>query len=121
MTLRHLFCLPLLALWLPAAAMANDPVPSTTSVATAVALREMSWYELMPPVDPEVIKKYESGDLSREEAIAYSKSLGETPVASLDGQKIVIPGYLVPLSMDKDNKAKELLNNTCAYNLLCLC
>ena len=71
--------------------------------------RELSWEELMPPVDEDIVKRFNDGKLSREEAMEYVKELGKTPIKALNNQWVEIPGYLVPLSLDADQKAKELL------------
>ena len=83
----------------------------TKPVATSAnkGLKELSWGDLMPPIDDNIVNQYHEGKLSREQATEYAKSLGETPVKSLHNQRVEIPGYLVPLSMDKHQKAKELL------------
>lgn len=72
-------------------------------------IREINWDELMPPVDEEIVRKYETGEISQEEAIDYVVELGKIPVDSMNQQRVKIPGYLVPLNIDKDQSATELL------------
>jgi len=71
--------------------------------------RELSWHELSPPEDMDMIRKYEAGEITAKEAIAYVEKLGKTPVQSLHNTKVRLPGYLVPLNINKDQKATELL------------
>ena len=70
---------------------------------------ELSWIELSPPVDEEVVRKYEAGEISDEEAAAYVEKLGNIPVQSLNNSRVRIPGYLVPLNVNKDQSSTELL------------
>ncbi len=70
---------------------------------------ELSWHELSPPEDMEMVRKYEAGEITAKEAIAYVVELGKTPVKSLDNVRVRLPGYLVPLNLNKDQSATELL------------
>ena len=72
-------------------------------------LKELSWGDLMPPINDDIVNQYHEGKLSREQAMEYMQSLEQTPVQSFHNQRVEIPGYLVPLDMDEDSKAKELL------------
>ncbi len=72
-------------------------------------IREISWYELLPPEDMDMIRKYEAGEITAEEALAYVEELGNTPVQSLHNTRVRLPGYLVPLNINKDQSATELL------------
>ncbi|WP_257263880.1 DUF3299 domain-containing protein [Endozoicomonas sp. ONNA2] len=72
-------------------------------------VREINWDDLMPPVDEEIVRKYEAGEISQEEAIEYVEALGKIPVDSVNLQRVKIPGYLVPLNIGKDQSATELL------------
>lgn len=71
--------------------------------------REVTWDDLMPPVDQEIVRKYEAEEISYEEALEYMVKLGEIPVESLNQSRVRIPGYLVPLNIDKNQMATELL------------
>ncbi|WP_422445262.1 MULTISPECIES: DUF3299 domain-containing protein [unclassified Endozoicomonas] len=73
------------------------------------AIKEINWDDLMPPVDEDIVRKYEAGEISQEEAIEYIEELGKIPVASMNQQRVKIPGYLVPLNIGKDQSATELL------------
>lgn len=70
---------------------------------------ELSWIELSPPVDEEVVRQYEAGELSDEEATAYVEKLGNIAVQSLDNSRVRIPGFLVPLNVNEDQSSTELL------------
>ncbi|WP_281645959.1 DUF3299 domain-containing protein [Parendozoicomonas sp. Alg238-R29] len=70
---------------------------------------EISWEALMPPVDEAVVKKYEAGEMDREDVMDYMETLGNTPVKTLDKSQVKIPGFLVPLNLDKNQMATELL------------
>ena len=85
----------------------QEKTAKTTAISTEI--KELSWEDLMPPVDDRMVQQYNEGKLSREQAMEYMKKLGETPVEKLDNLRVEIPGYLVPLSLGKDKKAKELL------------
>ncbi|WP_067586719.1 DUF3299 domain-containing protein [Endozoicomonas ascidiicola] len=70
---------------------------------------ELSWDKLAPPVEEDMIKKYEAGEITPAEAIAYVTELGKVPVQSLNETRVRVPGYLVPLNIRKDQTATELL------------
>ncbi|CAM3665123.1 DUF3299 domain-containing protein [Parendozoicomonas haliclonae] len=99
------------ALLLPAtqlqATTATDKVPAKEQ--KAEGLRELDWSELSPPVDEKVVKEFEEGKITYADAMRYMSKLGNTPVQALDKNKVRIPGYLVPLNMDKNQMATELL------------
>lgn len=71
--------------------------------------KEIFWEALMPPVDDAVVKKWEAGEMNREAVMDYMEVLGNTPVMKLDKSLVKIPGYLVPLNLNKDQMATELL------------
>ncbi|WP_020584426.1 DUF3299 domain-containing protein [Endozoicomonas elysicola] len=75
----------------------------------APPVKEINWDDLMPPVDEEIVRKYEAGEISQVEAIDYIVKLGKVPVKDMDQQRVKIPGYLVPLNIGKDQSATELL------------
>ncbi|WP_257253610.1 MULTISPECIES: DUF3299 domain-containing protein [unclassified Endozoicomonas] len=91
---------------LPAVAVQAKPVEKPTTKADAI---EITWDELMPAPDQQVINNYQAGEMGRDEVIAYLDKLGQTPVVKLDKRTVKIPGYLVPLNLDKDQRATELL------------
>ena len=70
---------------------------------------DLDWSDLMPKPDYQVLEDFQAGKLSRELALAYFDDLGTTPVKSMDNIYGRMPGYLVPLNLDKDQKATELL------------
>ncbi|WP_252178986.1 DUF3299 domain-containing protein [Endozoicomonas sp. 4G] len=84
----------------------DKPVEKPTPQAEVI---EITWDELMPAPDQKVINSYQAGDMGRDEVIAYLDKLGQTPVARLNKRKVKIPGYLVPLNLDKNQRATELL------------
>ena len=81
------------------------PVESTTQKKT----KEIQWQDLMPMPDEEIVRMYQDGEIDRETAIKMWEDNGTDPVRELNGTKGRIPGYLVPLNLDKDMKATELL------------
>lgn len=87
---------------------AKTTEPAKSSAPTTDA-KEIMWDELMPPPDQKVIDRYQAGKMERAEVMAYLDKLGVTPVDQMDKQYVRIPGYLVPLNMDKNQKATELL------------
>lgn len=91
---------------LPSVAVQAKPVEKPTTKADAI---EITWDELMPAPDQQVINNYQAGEMGRDEVIAYLDKLGQTPVVKLDKHTVKIPGYLVPLNLDKDQRATELL------------
>ncbi|MGB0360635.1 MAG: DUF3299 domain-containing protein [Endozoicomonas sp.] len=72
-------------------------------------IKELSWDSLSPPVEEEMIRKYEAGEITPDEAIAYVTELGKIPVQSLNNTRVRVPGYLVPLNLQQDQTATELL------------
>ncbi|MTI15352.1 DUF3299 domain-containing protein [Sansalvadorimonas verongulae] len=85
---------------------ANAPAKATGKV---TIYEEITWERLMPPVDEGMVKKWEDGKLSREDVMDYMEVLGNTPVMKMDKTQVKIPGFLVPLNMDKNQVATELL------------
>ncbi len=73
------------------------------------SFKEITWQKLMPPVDENMVKKWDAGELSQKDANAYVTELGNTPVKAMDKSPIKIPGFLVPLNIDKNQMATELL------------
>ena len=74
-----------------------------------VQAKEISWEALMPPVDPVMLEKHNAGQLTPEQVNDYIEKLGKTPGKELDKMVVRIPGFLVPLNMDKNQTATELL------------
>ena len=72
-------------------------------------IKELSWDSLSPPVEEDMIRKYEAGEITPAEAIAYVTELGKIPVQSLNNTRVRVPGYLVPLNLQQDQTATELL------------
>ena len=70
---------------------------------------ELSWLELSPPADEEIVRKYEAGEISDAEAAAYVEKLGNIPVQKLNNSRVRIPGFLVPLNVNEDQRSTELL------------
>lgn len=70
---------------------------------------ELSWLELSPPVDEEMVRKYEAGEISDDAAIAYVEKLGNIPVQRVNNSRVRLPGFLVPLNVNKDQRSTELL------------
>ncbi|MRI32237.1 hypothetical protein EOPP23_04420 [Endozoicomonas sp. OPT23] len=72
-------------------------------------ISEITWEALMPPPEQSMIDRFNAGKLSQEEAMDYMEELGQIPVQKLNSRYVKIPGYLVPLNLDKNQKATELL------------
>ncbi|MET4693149.1 DUF3299 domain-containing protein [Endozoicomonas lisbonensis] len=72
-------------------------------------LRELDWRELMPEPDPKIVEDFQKGKIDRDAIIAYLDKLGNTAVEKMDKTYGKMPGFLVPLNMDKNQKATELL------------
>lgn len=70
---------------------------------------EMDWSEFMPPLDDKILAQFDAGNLSQQEIDDYLDWLGKEKVPSLDGKKVKVPGFLVPLNLDKNSMATELL------------
>ena len=84
------------------------------SIQTGKALDEdnlvnVEWTDLMPTPDPDIVEGYRSGEIDLKETLKYLNQLANTPVENLDGTYARVPGYLVPLNLDKNQKATELL------------
>ncbi|WP_062270036.1 DUF3299 domain-containing protein [Endozoicomonas arenosclerae] len=95
---------------MPVVAVQAKPVEKPAEKPAAkVEAKEITWDELMPAPDQKVIDRYQAGKMERADVIAYLDKLGQTPVEKLDKRTVRIPGYLVPLNLDKDQKATELL------------
>ncbi|WP_263078186.1 DUF3299 domain-containing protein [Endozoicomonas sp. Mp262] len=73
------------------------------------AIKEISWDNLMPPPDQKVVDRYQAGNMEYDEVIAYLDKLGQQTVTEMNNVYGKLPGYLVPLNMDKSQIATELL------------
>ncbi len=102
---KSLILTTLLAL-LPVTTVQAKPVEKPATQAEVI---EITWDELMPAPDQKVVDSYQAGEMSKDDVIAYLDKLGKTPVARLDKRTVKIPGYLVPLNLDKNQRATELL------------
>ena len=102
----------LLGLWLSVQSLAapvpkSDPPPKAAENKSAP--KEVSWSDLMPPPDQLVVERYQAGKMSEKEVDTYLEKLGLKVVSKIDNTYGKIPGYLVPLNMNKDQIATELL------------
>lgn len=87
----------------------TEKKPQVTTPEVKKEIREFDWGELMPEPDQKVVEDYQKGKMDQEAVIAYLDKLGNTPVKDLDKAYGRIPGFLVPLNLDKNQKATELL------------
>ncbi len=108
MITRRLLCRMAVMLMVPLILVDVSSAAEVEGIKNA-SIREITWDDLMPPVDEEIVRKYEAGKISQVEAIDYIVKLGKVPVESLDQSRVKIPGYLVPLNIGKDQTATELL------------
>ncbi len=72
-------------------------------------VRELQWDDLTPAPEPAIINQYNDGTMSQDEVIAYLDKLGLKTVSLMDDVTGKIPGYLVPLNMNDEQIATELL------------
>ncbi|WP_330925557.1 DUF3299 domain-containing protein [Candidatus Sororendozoicomonas aggregata] len=89
----------------------NPETPSKSQQTTEPLsdVRELQWDDLAPPPEPAIVNQYNEGAMSRDEVIAYLDKLGLTTVSSMDNVTGKMPGYLVPLNMNEQQIATELL------------
>ena len=116
-------CIALLILLMTLQMVGCDPAPSspavsTTPDATAKPARTLDWDELMPlDFEPEAL--FEGVDLASladndPQAIALMEKLrqlwDEAPVVeALDGERVRLPGFAIPLEMDGEAVTQFLL------------
>ena len=72
-------------------------------------LKEIAWESLTPPPDPEVVTRYQEGKMSDKEVDEYVQELGEQSVIKVDNTYGKMPGYLVPLNLNENQIATEML------------
>ena len=94
---------------LPAFAGQTPAAVKEKPAKTSTKLAKITWDQLIPPVDPVFIKRYESGDIKPQEITDYLETLGKQSVGSLNGVYTKMPGYLVPLNMNEKQISTELL------------
>ena len=113
--MRFRFRSPLLAamvavLFVPLSApMAQEPEvgarPATP--ATADGVREIDWLELLPPEDLKALEEMpevnHDGQMQMPQVMASTKT-----VPAMDGVKGKVPGYLVPISFDENQRVTEM-------------
>jgi len=96
----------------------NQPIVKKVAEKPSEKVVELSWDDLIPKdalPDQDIVERYNNGEIEDNdpEMIALRKQIKEleekAPVnKKLDGKKVKIPGYLVPVEMDGD-KVKEFL------------
>lgn len=89
---------------------AEEPVIGArpdTSRASESGVRKIDWLELLPPEDlkallemPEIVH---SGEMQMPEVMTSTRT-----VAAMDGVRGKVPGYLVPISFDENQRVTEL-------------
>ena len=72
-------------------------------------VKVLDWGELMPEPDQTVVDDYREGKMDWEAVQSYLDKLGNSAVDKLDNTYGRMPGYLVPLNLDENQKATELL------------
>ena len=87
---------------------AEQEKASATS-STEIKAEKITWDQLIPPVDENIIERYQAGKMSQKEISDYLETLGKQSVTSLNGVYTKMPGYLVPLNMNEKQIATELL------------
>ncbi len=90
-------------------AFARPVPPKAPEKPAATKITDITWDELIPPIDPVFMENFQAGKLKQKEINAYVEKLGKQSVSSLDGTYTKMPGYLVPLNLNKDQIATELL------------
>ncbi len=80
-----------------------------TTKKTNQKVSEITWEALMPQPEQSVIDRFNAGKMTQEEVADYIEELGQIPVQKMNSLYVRIPGYLVPLNLDKNQKATELL------------
>lgn len=86
-----------------------DQVPPAGTKQGFLEPQELTWDQLMPEPDQKVVDAFNQGKMNRRQVIKYLSKLGQTPMSKMDNVYGRMPGYLVPLNMDKNQKATELL------------
>jgi hypothetical protein len=114
MSNRFLRCLAAGALMLcfaaPAAVFAQEPEigarPATDGLPKS-DVREIDWLELLPPEDLKALEEMpeidHQGQMQMPQAMTSTKT-----VAAMDGVKGKVPGYLVPIAFDDNQRVTEM-------------
>jgi hypothetical protein len=91
-------------------ALAQEPEigarPDTSAVGES-AVREIDWLELLPPEDLAALEAMPEIDHAGEMQMPQVMSSTRT-VARMDGVRGKIPGYLVPISFDDNQRVTEM-------------
>jgi hypothetical protein len=99
-------------LMLPAAGSARAEGPAIgarpdTSGSGESAEREIDWLELLPPEDLKALEEMpeidHAGDMTMPQVMSSTRT-----VAAMDGVKGKVPGYLVPISFDENQRVTEM-------------
>lgn len=72
-------------------------------------IKEILWNDLRPEPEKSVLERFYAGKMSDDEVIAYSSKLDSQVIETVNNTYGKIPGYLVPLNMNKNQIATELL------------
>jgi hypothetical protein len=94
----------------PMVAVAQEPEigarPNTDGVPRSDA-REIDWLELLPPEDLKALEEMpevdHTGQMTMPQAMTSTKT-----VAAMDGVKGKVPGYLVPIAFDDNQRVTEM-------------
>lgn len=85
------------------AATENAPAKAQETV------RKVIWNDLMPPFDEKILERYERDEIPFGEMQIYMTEHGSKVVDKLNNVYAKVPGYLVPLNMNKKQMATEFL------------
>jgi len=112
MRFRPLFAAAALAVLLaaPLAVTAQEPEigarPATDGV-PADGVREIDWLELLPPEDLKALEEMPEIDHGGQMQMPQVMTSTRT-VAAMDGVKGKVPGYLVPIAFDDNQRVTEM-------------
>ena len=102
-TMRFLF--PLLAL--ACALLAGCGETATPGKVGADGYRDLDWSALVPPQDIDVLKRLQQTPIDHAGSMKAQQVGTFNTVATLDGAKVRIPGYIVPLEADDQGRLTE--------------
>lgn len=98
---------PIFLLALACALLAGCGETAAPGKVSADGYRDLDWSALLPPQDVDVLKRLQQAPIDHSGSMKAQQVGTFNTVAALDGAKVRIPGFIVPLEADDQGRLTE--------------